>query len=293
MVWSNQESTSLVFPAGATTGARIVIDQNGIVIYDFNNHPIFVASPNGTVPGNDFTDSPVVFGQLTNHFPNTGSFGSQIFYDAIANVLTNLGPSNGNGAPGSNVYLGAQSIDLGTGNPIDTILQVVRNGYNLKQLYQLAGIDKNAGFKVGQGYPGLYYHEEFAIRTAQTLANAATTALTGMAQGVFVSDYASGMNIGTGIWTAPIDGIYTIEMSGSFSANATAAGVMQMILTNVKYIEYPAIIGRRPAGSVIAKLFMAAGFSVGFQVGNTTGVVQTLNGSSFTTSPYITIHREL
>src|SRR5215469_355182 len=60
-VWSNDQTNQLVFPPGAVSGARIVIDQNGIIIYDASNNVVFAATPNGVLPVGS-TGNPVVFG---------------------------------------------------------------------------------------------------------------------------------------------------------------------------------------------------------------------------------------
>ncbi|MGH7240406.1 MAG: hypothetical protein ACREHG_10160 [Candidatus Saccharimonadales bacterium] len=47
MVWSNQAVESITIPSGATSGARIVIDANGIIEYDENNNPVIQITTTG------------------------------------------------------------------------------------------------------------------------------------------------------------------------------------------------------------------------------------------------------
>lgn len=48
MVWTNQTTQSITIPSGATSGARVVIDANGITEYNSSNQIVAQLSSNGT-----------------------------------------------------------------------------------------------------------------------------------------------------------------------------------------------------------------------------------------------------
>lgn len=76
MVWSNQAPTSITIPPGATSGARIVIDNDGIHAYDANNVNFFNLSTSAIAIATD-----------------NGSFTVYSGTPAYGNIVAALAPS--------------------------------------------------------------------------------------------------------------------------------------------------------------------------------------------------------
>jgi hypothetical protein len=204
----------LVFPPGATTGARIVIDANGVVIYGPDNHPLFVASPDGDVPGNDITDAPAVFGVGGGGGLHPATFSVLRFI--AASYLTSLGYTG----PSVQAFPGffIQTAD-GNNNPITSSLGVY--GYDGLSYAQVNPLIVAPGIRFGGGFSGKYYYEEFAL-PATSLANSVALATRNYSTVVQqTNDYPSSAYSG-GVWTAPDEGIYHFEAGMAFIVAAAA-----------------------------------------------------------------------
>lgn len=239
MVWSNQAANSLVFPPGAVTGARITIDGSGMVIYDSNNHPIFVASIAGVVPGNDLTDNPIVFGlaQVGAGITN----GTQQFYSQLlGETVTTLG--SGQGPLVNAVFLQARTSIVSPPASIGSVMDILGDGWEMRPPHLLPDLIniEAAGFSIGVGLPGLYYYEEITCQAPSAYGNGVVTpVMIGATLNRLISDYADGVNYTTGLWTPPVPGIYHFEMSINMSAWGVASGtfILEMLQNGVSFSQ--------------------------------------------------------
>lgn len=79
--------------------------------------------------------------------------------------------------------------------------------------------DLSSGFKFGNGAPGLYYSEQFALPAQAINTGAGNVQLKGMTLAESNTDYSDvPMNLGTGVWTCPQSGYYTFTLSVAFAA---------------------------------------------------------------------------
>lgn len=261
MVWSNQAPTSLTFPPGATTGARITIDQNGIRVFDATGALILEILPNVPAGGQALlfpspaatTDSGISF--FIAHAIGVFPFPDHDYY---INLIKD--------AIGLNLEFELAVINSSTGVESDTSLVKI-------------GLE---GFQVGSGEPGLYYYEEASVNAAAP-SSAAFTNLS-LTPGALLSDYGS--CIGAGHFVAPEVGIYDFQLQ-VFGSAAMANGRFQIIIsegplgTGIQYayddIQYTAA-PQAPRISIPATALISVADTVYFAVQQSSGVAQAFTG---------------
>jgi hypothetical protein len=272
MVWSNQQSDQLIFPPGAITGKRIVIDQNGIVIYDANNHPIFVAAPDGTVPANDLASHPFIFGGAQSGFASlqvktaTPHDLFEFFADPYYQVqfLTDNSVTHIGGPLGAITY---EAVPFVVGKP-------------------------NKWVFGGTGVEGAYYYEEWGFTGVQTFTTGVQSTLGNTGTGQWslnqtLSDYGNMMGVSGFQWTCPDDGIYTIHLNLNFTAVYGAAGLIRCIVVDetlanktIAMDERSVILNAQAIPSPTWQLFINKSDILHFDVLQTSGANKTINNTS-------------
>jgi hypothetical protein len=330
-MWSNQGQNTLVFPPGATTGARLIIGLDpstgleGIFAYSSTNVLIF------SLTGNSDTAIgflPIAQGDqgniywidgYANHaalYVDNGLLATILrgpFLAGSQNVQVTVNPNNNLGAVGGSLWItawnpshanteiasqgiavnGAASDVIHIGGTVPVIIG--------KTFTTLAGAGSNtATIQFGDNaIAGNYYYEEFAIAAGASFPNGASAKAIGTVAGSPLSaivqhtDYASAFNVNTGDWTCPADGIYTMTGVCFFNLNVAAARLITFFTDGLG--NRLAFNDKQTVGfndTLSATKFIAAGTVVSYEINQTSGAVRTISAAAGLNS-YISFKRHL
>lgn len=327
-MWSNQAPDTITIPGGATTGQRTVIDNTGIHLFDVNNNEVITIQPKDT---NNNNSPDILIGiptkaQLRLHDSNgsgiidvawpssfTGGGISLVYPTPIlpANVSIIRIESAHNA---TNDYILTDYVSGSISSGLPAIWRIIAgvggftyqpitvdgvNGIVLQQTpvnirTQIAGTT----LAIGNMPAGKNYYEEWGLSAGVTVANNATaapcTAGLPLVSNFNYSDYSLGsMNLTTGIWTCPGDGVY--EISYSLQYVAWVAGSRQVLFAFRNNTAYTSGLIRMDGATNDltsqgqCRKFFTAGDTVLFKTFQATGAVQTLAVSELS---YISIKRE-
>jgi hypothetical protein len=185
MVWSNQQTDQIVIPAGATSGARLVIDQNGVIVYGVNNEIVAAMVGGGAASLPASNGSPVVLGGEI-----AGSTGTIDWIDQSTGffALCNL-------------------IGTFLSMSWDTSHQDVILSESIGLRLQRQAV--KGGIRLGSGLIGNAYDEQWDFLNF-SLPNGAQTTLTPQNQVNFDSDYPTGWVGNT--WTCPVTSWWIFDL---------------------------------------------------------------------------------
>lgn len=264
MVWSNTSTTQIVIPPGATSGQRIIIDQNGIIMYDSNNLIIFAIALQGFNRGQlesgaiTLTDNGTI-GSLFEFYGPGNNFGSDWYYSA--------------GASG-----GFAQHNIGFPNGFSQSRLTIQFWPGIFEQYNLDALNpKPFGYRFSSADPGYgaYYHEEYVWSAGQTIAAGTDTTLKYDHLDQSFTDHGNNYNTGTGVWTAPVDGIYSLQADLSNAGFIVTSGrvILEFInastLAILKRTEYiPPANGNVGISVAIQKQFFAKGTTILARVEN-------------------------
>jgi len=194
-VWSNNNPNSLTFPPGATTGARIEINGTGIRVYDEFNNLVWELT-------NDFT---------ANDFPQ-----------GLADRISSL-------------PLGLFAFQLSDGGGADILVDPSK-GYDAiwdDSGYHLVPTTVGALPQMlwGNGILGYNVMEQYHLPSTVVAAGAIGQILKYTASDLIASDNGSNYNTGLGIFTIPVDGMYSIVAS-IHETSATAVNGRHILAIN-------------------------------------------------------------
>ena len=133
------------------------------------------------------------------------------------------------------------------------------------------------GFQLDPGPLGKYYAE--TVQPAATVcATGAAVSLTGLTAANLDSGYGSAYNLGTGVWTCPVDGWF--DISGSIRWASFAAGFgesLRIHVNGVTMLEHNQSSGANGSITTAGTLKLAAGDIIDWEVVQATGVNRTIS----------------
>jgi len=159
------------------------------------------------------------------------------------------------------------------------------------------------GLQIGSGYIGGYHAEAVTPSGAQSFANGVAAQFTNLgnsAAGTYLnSDYGSGWNLATGVWTCPVTALYDVMVNNTWSAwvAGSPTEALFVTVTSATYGNNNILLhsedGSDRTGDItvsgLVKLF--AGETYAFQAIQTTGAARTPGRAS--THPMLTIARRI
>lgn len=269
--WIIRKDGSAEFNDATFRGTIIVESENALLAYDgtpgAGNLFASIAAENfGDEYGNAIIKGVTTYDLGNGHIP----LGAQL-------VLAN--------APGS----AECTINF---NATDALLKVTTNGSGIQLRTGAIGV------AIESGLFGMYYFEQVIPNYLANIPSGATfNTLTNLNPAELISDYGSAFNLATGVWTAPVTGIYTVTFGFCFAAWVTGSRLLQGInLNGTALANIAARADIVPAGSIgqVAPLcmrrYLQNGDTLTFSVGQTTGANQVATHDA---RSFITIQREI
>lgn len=221
MVWSNQAPTYLIFPPGATSGERLVIDESGIKAYDANgnlyvdidaNNPLnfAITMPPGYNPsGQRLTITPAGINAYNSTNDNILQIETGVSGQLGAQILNLL---NANGTHTSASIEGGTYVTDGAG------LTVLGGGGII-----VLGTSGDTIQFGSNGLPGGYYWENIAFNPTEVFTNNAYVKGSNFSSKKIISDYGSAWNLTTGTWTCPAASTYQCVIQSVFNYSGTSS----------------------------------------------------------------------
>lgn len=287
--WSIRKDGTAELNDAILRGSLVITNTaNAILVYEgtpaLGNLRLAIASTNGSdAYGNFWAHGLTVINNTTGAPDST-----PITFKANSGLFGELGilDFNESAGPGINALIELVASAASTD---------VRIGANGELALYGDPITLNSGHDMlfGSGVAGKYFFEQYAP-DAQVIASAAAfTTLVNLTVTKSLRGYASGMVLGTGIWTCPVSGIWRLELSapyvlggsgrcfaGIFRNGAANANIVAKVDTTTAATDMPADVART--------MWLDAGDTIRFRVGQVSGAAQTLD-----TRGIITIKREL
>jgi hypothetical protein len=199
MVWSNQAPTSITIPPGATDGARIIIDSQGMRVYNSSDGLVL------NIVDNSISQS-ALYLEVLNSI--TGSHGSNTYLQLLSNVINlNADSSFTNAIQWAFSTLTGPAVltASNTGNPFSAA--------NPNTIQFLGG---NAGG---------YYATQYLI-TNQTILTGAFRTVGGYSILQENTDYGECMNFGTAQWKCPTTDWYSVTIQLNVDRNPGATDLV-------------------------------------------------------------------
>jgi hypothetical protein len=251
---------TITIPAGATTGARIIIDDTGIHAYNAANVLVWDLEDSGVFSLEQIVSSPlgsasIELGDLIQGIIATGPNARNVsFIGSIAGQTYDF-------------IISDSGVARSTSNP-DT-------------------------YQFGAGTIGGVYYEEWLLATQSIPNGNALTTLAGMTLAHSYKDFATALVVGTGVWTAPCDGEYTFTVGVHWQAPGAGASELQFQNAGGT-TSYGADDRATTSGNRLTTItrFFAAGSTVIMRLAQGTTGARSINGGGDQAS-FISIRRAL